>query len=94
MQITSFNTNSLDDYLNQRHIRYFILRDNLPARELAARANASQEAAEKSRLGIPIVFTSNPRNHVRRRVSSILRHPALEFTDLFPLSCRRLEPAC
>ena len=65
MQITSFNAGSLDQFLNQRHIRYLILRDNLPARDLAARANGAQEAAEKSRLGIPIVFTSNPRNHVR-----------------------------
>jgi beta-glucosidase len=65
MQITSFNAASLDDYLNTRHIRYLILRDNPSARALATRANASQELAEKSRLGIPIVFTSNPRNHVR-----------------------------
>ena len=65
MQITSFRAESLDDYVNTRHIRYVILRDNLAARELATRANAGQEVAEKSRLGVPIVFTSNPRNHVR-----------------------------
>jgi beta-glucosidase len=65
MQITSFNANSLDDFINKRGIRFLILRDNLPARDLAARANTSQEVAEKSRLGIPIVFASNPRNHVR-----------------------------
>ncbi len=65
MQITSFNANSLDDYINKRNIRFLILRDNLTARELAARANAAQEVAEKSRLGIPIAFTSNPRNHIR-----------------------------
>jgi beta-glucosidase len=65
MQITSFNADSLDDYINHRHIRYLILRDNLGARELAERANASQEIAERSRLGIPIVFASNPRNHIR-----------------------------
>ena len=65
MQITSFNANSLDDYINKRNIRFLILRDNLTARELAARANASQEVAERSRLGIPIAFTSNPRNHIR-----------------------------
>ena len=29
-----------------------------------------------------------------RRVSSILRHPAWEFTDLLPLTFRRTEPAC
>ena len=65
MQITSLNANNLADYINNRNIRYLILRDNLSARELAARANSSQEVAEKSRLGIPLVFTSNPRNHVR-----------------------------
>ena len=65
MQIASFNANSLNDYVNQRHIRYLILRDNPGARELAQRANASQEIAERSRLGIPIVFASNPRNHIR-----------------------------
>lgn len=65
MQITSFNAASLDDYVTKRHIRYLILRDNLSARELAARANTSQELAERTGLGIPLVFTSNPRNHVR-----------------------------
>jgi len=65
MQITSFNADSLNDYVNQRHIRYLILRDNLGARELAERANAAQEIAERSRLGIPLVLTSNPRNHIR-----------------------------
>ncbi len=65
MQITSYNANALADYINNRNIHYLILRDNLSARELAARANSSQELAEKSRLGIPLVFASNPRNHVR-----------------------------
>ena len=65
MQITSYNANALADYVNNRNIHYLILRDNLSARELAARANSCQELAEKSRLGIPLVFTSNPRNHVR-----------------------------
>ncbi|MBS1857445.1 MAG: glycoside hydrolase family 3 C-terminal domain-containing protein [Acidobacteria bacterium] len=81
MQITSFNAGSLDDYLNQRRIRYLILRDNLSARELAARANASQELAEKSRLGIPIVFTSNPRNHVRDNLVYEEAEAAGEFSS-------------
>ncbi len=81
MQITSFNAGSLEDYLNQRHIRYLILRDNLPARELAARANSSQELAEKSRLGIPIVFTSNPRNHVRDNLVYEEAEAAGEFSS-------------
>lgn len=81
MQITSFNAGSLEEYLTQRHIRYLILRDNLPARELAARANTSQELAEKSRLGIPIVFTSNPRNHVRDNLVYEEAEAAGEFSS-------------
>src|SRR5581483_8960622 len=81
MQITSFNAGSLDEYLNQRNIRYLILRDNLTARELAARANTSQELAEKSRLGIPIVFTSNPRNHVRDNLVYEEAEAAGEFSS-------------
>ena len=81
MQITSFNAASLEDYLNQRHIRYLILRDNLPARDLAARANRSQEIAEKTRLGIPIVFTSNPRNHVRDNLVYEEAEAAGEFSS-------------
>ena len=81
MQITSLNAGSLDDYLNQRHIRYLILRDNLTARELAARSNTSQELAEKSRLGIPIVFTSNPRNHVRDNLVYEEAEAAGEFSS-------------
>jgi len=81
MQITSFNATSLEDYLNQRHIRYLILRDNLPAREMAARANSAQELAEKSRLGIPIVFTSNPRNHVRDNLVYAEAEAAGEFSS-------------
>ncbi|MFN7935733.1 MAG: glycoside hydrolase family 3 N-terminal domain-containing protein [Bryobacteraceae bacterium] len=81
MQITSFQAGSVEDYVNQRHIRYLILRDNLPAREMAARANKSQELAEKSRLGIPIVFTSNPRNHVRDNLVYEEAEAAGEFSN-------------
>lgn len=81
MQITSFNASALEEYLNQRHIRYLILRDNLSARELAARANSAQEAAEKTRLGIPIVFTSNPRNHVRDNLVYEEAEAAGEFSS-------------
>jgi beta-glucosidase len=54
------------DYINNRHLRYLVIRDNIPASALAGRNNKYQELAEQSRLGIPIVFTSNPRNHVSR----------------------------
>lgn len=54
------------DYINDRKIRYLIIRDNLPANDIASRNNKYQEIAEQTRLGIPIVFTSNPRNHTGR----------------------------
>ncbi|MCG6187260.1 glycoside hydrolase family 3 protein [Maribellus maritimus] len=54
------------DYINDRKIRYLIIRDNLPAYDIASRNNKYQEIAEQTRLGIPIVFTSNPRNHSGR----------------------------
>lgn len=51
-------------YVTDREVRHLILRDNPTAHDIASRANAYQQIAEESRLGIPIVFTSNPRNHV------------------------------
>lgn len=57
-------TSSTDNAINVRHQRFFICRDNLLPRDLATWTNAVQEVAERSRLGIPVVFTSNPRNHV------------------------------
>lgn len=48
----------------ERHQRFYIVRDNPDAQRLAEWANALQEVAESSRLGIPVVLTSNPRNHV------------------------------
>ena len=48
----------------ERHLRHFILRANAPARTMAEWTNNVQEVAERSRLGIPVIFASNPRNHV------------------------------
>ncbi|GAB3714231.1 hypothetical protein GCM10027592_53880 [Spirosoma flavus] len=50
--------------VNQYHLRHFILRANPPARVIAEWANNLQELCEKSRLGIPAIVASNPRNHV------------------------------
>lgn len=57
-------TSSTENAINLRNQRYLIVRDNLPARGLATWTNAVQEVAERSRLSIPVVFASNPRNHV------------------------------
>ncbi|WP_339230504.1 glycoside hydrolase family 3 N-terminal domain-containing protein [Oceanobacillus sp. FSL K6-2867] len=64
MLISTFNDNSSRIDLQDNHLRYFIVRDDPEPRDLAARNNEFQELGEASRLGIPVVMTSNPRNHV------------------------------
>lgn len=46
-----------------QNTRYYIFRQTPTADVVADYNNQLQEAAEGSRLGIPIVITSNPRNH-------------------------------
>ena len=50
--------------ITKHHIRHYILRTNAPADTLAKWTNRVQELAEKDRLGIPVIFASNPRNHL------------------------------
>ena len=56
-------TSATDAGINVRHQRFFISRDNQAPKDLAVWTNAVQEIAEASRLGIPVSFASNPRNH-------------------------------
>ena len=60
----SINVSGTTKGIMERHLRHFILRANAPARLMAEWANNVQEVAEGSRLGIPVIFASNPRNHV------------------------------
>ena len=48
----------------ERHLRHFILRANTPAKVIAEWSNNLQALCETSRLGIPAIVASNPRNHV------------------------------
>ncbi|MDR6939491.1 glycoside hydrolase family 3 protein [Arcanobacterium hippocoleae] len=48
--------------INELHLRHFILRDNYSPTKLARWNNAMNEICEASRLGIPCISTSNPRN--------------------------------
>ncbi|MCB0665510.1 MAG: glycoside hydrolase family 3 C-terminal domain-containing protein [Saprospiraceae bacterium] len=48
----------------ERHLRHFILRANTKPSTIAEWANKVQAVAESSRLGIPVLITSNPRNHI------------------------------
>ncbi len=50
--------------VNQFHLRHFILRANTSAKIMAEWSNNLQEICEASRLGIPAIIASNPRNHV------------------------------
>jgi beta-glucosidase len=52
------------DAVLARHIRQFIVRVNTPPRTMATWLNRVQEVAERSRLGIPAFFVTNPRNHL------------------------------
>ncbi len=57
------NAPGTTDAIHRRHIRQFINRENLPAKTMANWLNGVQQIAEASRLGIPVVFVTNPRNH-------------------------------
>lgn len=53
----------LGQMIGQQAINSFINRLSGPPASLAEQANQAQIAAEKSRLGIPVSFSSDPRNH-------------------------------
>ncbi|MEG3168478.1 glycoside hydrolase family 3 N-terminal domain-containing protein [Sphingomonas sp. LB3N6] len=57
-----WDLSAMKPLIRDRHIRYFIHRVTAAPAALAEMANAAQEMAEGSRLGIPIVFSSDPRN--------------------------------
>lgn len=50
--------------VNDRHLRHFILRANPSAEIMAEWSNNLQELCENTRLGIPAIVASNPRNHI------------------------------
>jgi beta-glucosidase len=51
------------DALHKRHIVQFINRENVDPRTMATWLNAVQQLAEARRLGTPVLFVTNPRNH-------------------------------
>lgn len=50
--------------VNKNQLRHFILRANTSARIMADWSNNLQALCEASRLGIPAIVASNPRNHI------------------------------
>lgn len=63
MMISSYNVNGTPTAIDRGN-RYFIVRDDPEPSVLAERHNGLQQRAEGTRLGIPNVMASNPRNHV------------------------------
>jgi beta-glucosidase len=59
----TLNTPATTDALLRRQIRQFINRENVAPKTMATWLNAVQQIAEGSRLGIPVLFVTNPRNH-------------------------------
>jgi beta-glucosidase len=51
------------DALHKRHIVQFINRENREPKTMATWTNAVQQLAEGRRLGTPVLFVTNPRNH-------------------------------
>ncbi|MGE8080229.1 S-layer homology domain-containing protein [Peribacillus loiseleuriae] len=64
----------------ERNLRYFIIRQNPSADVLATWLNQIQEVAEGSRLGIPAVITSNPRNHINTNKTFGISETVGEFS--------------
>ena len=77
MQITSYKEDSNRDYIQNRQIRYLILRGTPKAGVLASPLNDWQMTAEGTRLGIPLVITSNPLNNLGAGTRSSSRVVAL-----------------
>ena len=50
--------------IEERNLRHFILRTNASAKLTAKWSNRLQAVAEATRLGIPVIVASNPRNHI------------------------------
>ncbi len=50
--------------VNERHLRHFIIRANTDAKTMAVWSNKLQALAESTRMGIPVILASNPRNHI------------------------------
>ena len=62
-QPTGYDLETLGQQVNGKYITSYLTRLSLPPAEMAEQSNAAQEVAEASRLGIPLTFSTDPRNH-------------------------------
>ena len=59
----TYDTTAASAQILTRHVNSVITRLSTPPADFAAQNNALQAIAERSRLGIPITISSDPRNH-------------------------------
>jgi beta-glucosidase len=64
LAVPQINASGTTKGIMERHLRHFILRANAPAGIISEWSNKVQAVAESSRLGIPVIIASNPRNHI------------------------------
>ena len=59
----TYDVAEVQTMIDQRHLNSFITRLVVAPRQLAEQNNAIQRLAEKTRLGIPVTISTDPRNH-------------------------------
>ncbi|MFN3999997.1 glycoside hydrolase family 3 protein [Algoriphagus sp.] len=66
--------------VKERHLRHFILRANTSAQIMAEWSDNLQALCEDTRLGIPAIVASNPRNHITMDAAIGLSQGATVFS--------------
>jgi beta-glucosidase len=66
--------------VKERHLRHFILRANTSTEIMAEWSNNLQALCEDTRLGIPAIVASNPRNHITMDAALGLSQGATVFS--------------
>ena len=58
-----YDFEAIEQTLGTKHVNSFITRSQLPPAQLAEQNNRIQTIAERTRLGIPVTLSTDPRNH-------------------------------
>lgn len=59
----TYDLAAMEERIAGRHVTSFVTRLDLPPREFARQNNALQQIAARTRLGIPVTISSDPRHH-------------------------------
>jgi beta-glucosidase len=58
-----YDLGAMEERIGRRHVTSFVTRLDLPPREFARQNNLLQQIAARTRLGIPLTISSDPRHH-------------------------------